>query len=227
MQALRVARGERPVGRKVGFTNRRIWPEYDVWAPIWGPMYDTTVHELAQVGDGFSLAALTEPRIEPEIMFGLARAPRAGMDDAAVLDCIEWVAHGYEIVQSIFPGWKLAGADSEAAYGLHGALLIGPRHPVAPNRAQWLATLHDFEIDLLCNGDVVDRSRSSFVLEGPISSIRYLMDVLAGLPDHAPLAEGEIITTGTLTRAMPIAPGQVWTTQVRGVGLDGVRLVTK
>ncbi len=224
VHAQRVARGERPVGRKVGFTNRRIWPEYGVWAPIWGHVYDTTVRDLVSVADGFSIKHLTEPRIEPEIMFGLARAPQAGMDDAAVLDCIDWVAHGYEIVQSIFAGWKFAAADSEAAYGLHGALLIGPRRPVAPKRTEWLATLRDFEIDLLCNGEVQDRSRSSFVLDGPLSAIRHLMDVLAGLPDHPPLAAGEVVTTGTLTRAMPIAPGQTWTTQVRGVSLDGISL---
>jgi len=224
VHARRVARGERPVGRKVGFTNRRIWAEYGVWAPIWGTMYDTTVHDLAQVQDGFSLAGLAEPRIEPEIMFELASAPRPGMDDAAVLECIEWVAHGFEIVQSIFPAWKLAAADSSAAYGLHGALLIGPRHPVAGKRAEWLATLRDFEIDLLCDRVVADQSRSSFVLDGPLSAIRHLVDVLASLPDHPPLAAGEIVTTGTLTRAMPIAAGQTWSTQLRGVALDGISL---
>src|SRR5690606_11302274 len=35
---LRMARGERPVGWKIGFTNRTIWEEYGVHAPIWGPM---------------------------------------------------------------------------------------------------------------------------------------------------------------------------------------------
>ena len=44
----REARGERPVGRKIGFTNRTIWDEYDVHAPIWGHVYDTTVHDLAR-----------------------------------------------------------------------------------------------------------------------------------------------------------------------------------
>ncbi len=35
IHGLRLARGERPVGRKIGFTNRNIWPEYGVYAPIW------------------------------------------------------------------------------------------------------------------------------------------------------------------------------------------------
>jgi hypothetical protein len=32
----RVHRGERPVGRKIGFTNRNLWAEYQVSTPIWG-----------------------------------------------------------------------------------------------------------------------------------------------------------------------------------------------
>lgn len=224
VHAQRVARGERPLGRKVGFTNRRIWPEYDVWAPIWGHVYDTTVRDLSAVAGGFSIAALSEPRIEPEIMFGLAAAPTPGLDDAAMLACIEWVAHGFEIVQSIFPAWKFAAADTAAAYGLHGALLVGPRHPVAPRRAQWLDALRDFEIDLACDGVVGDSGRASFVLDGPVSAIRFLVDVLARNPTQPPLVAGEIVTTGTLTRALPIAPGQTWTTQLRGVELEGIRL---
>ena len=61
-------------------------------------------------------------------MFGLKAAPLPGMNEAALLDCIEWVTLGYEIVQSIFPGWKFAAADTVAANGVHGALMIGPRH---------------------------------------------------------------------------------------------------
>jgi 2-oxo-3-hexenedioate decarboxylase len=39
-----------------------------------------------------------------------------------------------------------------------------------------------------------------------------------------PLTAGEIITTGTLTRAFPIAAGEVWTTSLGGVPLDGINL---
>src|SRR4029079_7594941 len=44
---MRVARGYRPVGRKIGFTNRRIWDEYGVHAPVWGYIYDRTLRDLA------------------------------------------------------------------------------------------------------------------------------------------------------------------------------------
>ena len=39
----RLARGERVAGRKIGFTNRNLWPVYGVHEPIWGHAYDTTV----------------------------------------------------------------------------------------------------------------------------------------------------------------------------------------
>ena len=39
---LRIARGERPLGYKIGFTNRGIWDRYGVHAPIWGPVWDST-----------------------------------------------------------------------------------------------------------------------------------------------------------------------------------------
>jgi 2-oxo-3-hexenedioate decarboxylase len=46
------------------------------------------------------------------------------MDETVLLACIDWVGHGFEIVQSIFPGWKFSVPDAVAAFGLHGALLI-------------------------------------------------------------------------------------------------------
>jgi 2-oxo-3-hexenedioate decarboxylase len=46
VRSLREARGEKVLGRKIGFTNRTIWEQYGVYAPIWGYVYDTTVRIL-------------------------------------------------------------------------------------------------------------------------------------------------------------------------------------
>ena len=142
VRAKREARGERPVGRKIGFTNRTIWAEYNVHAPMWGYVYDRTVRDLPKGGGDVALRGLAEPRIEPEIVFGLAAPPIPGMDERALIGCIDWVAHGFEIVQSIFPHWTFLAADTIAAYGLHGALRIGPRHSVASRSDDWARTLH-------------------------------------------------------------------------------------
>jgi 2-keto-4-pentenoate hydratase len=214
-------RGATVKGRKIGFTNRTIWQQYNVYAPIWGYAYDRTVHDLA-VTPTLSLGQFSEPRIEPEIMFGLGRAPSAGMDEAALSACIDWVALGYEIVQSIYPGWQFAASDTVAAGGLHGALLIGPRHPFAPRVEEWLTELTDFEIDLSCDGRLIDRGHAKNVLEGPLSALCHLVELLENDPVNPPLAAGEIISTGTLTKAMPVAAGETWTAKPSGIAIEGV-----
>jgi 2-oxo-3-hexenedioate decarboxylase len=220
----REARGERVIGRKIGFTNRTIWPEYGVYAPIWGYVYDTTVRRIADLGGPFGIGHLVEPRIEPEIIFKLARAPEAGMDEQAMLSCIEWVAHGFEIVQSIFPGWRFQAADTVAAFGLHGALLVGEPEPVTPaTMTTWYEALSGFRITLERNGTEQETGCAGNVLTGgPLSALRHLVELLAISPASPPLGAGEIISTGTLTRALPIEPGETWSTKLDGVPLTGI-----
>lgn len=218
----REANGEKVLGRKIGFTNRTIWEQYGVYAPIWGYVYDSTVHDIADIEGAFSLAAFAEPRIEPEVVFGLTAAPDPRMDERELLSCIGWVAHGFEIVQSVFPDWKFAAPDTVAAFGLHGALLIGERHPVADKREEWLRTLSSFDIALHCDGKVVDRGHAGNVLDGPLSALRHVVELLARDNTNPSLAGGEIVTTGTLTQAMLIRPGERWSTALSGISLGGI-----
>jgi 2-oxo-3-hexenedioate decarboxylase len=224
VRQMRETRGETPLGRKIGFTNRTIWDEYQIGAPMWGYIYDATVNDLDDVAATISLAGLAEPRIEPEIIFGLAVAPEPGMDERALLGCVDWVAHGFELVQSIFPRWEFTLPDTVAAYGLHGKLLVGPRHSLAEHGNDWLGNLSTFGIDLKRDGVIVDQGRASNVLGGPLSALRHLVEVLASDPVNPPLAAGEIVTTGTLTRAFPVAPGETWATELTGVALDGIAI---
>jgi 2-oxo-3-hexenedioate decarboxylase len=224
VRQMREARGEMPVGRKIGFTNRTIWAEYNVDRPVWGYMYDSTVYHLAEIDDTFSIVSFAEPRIEPEIVFRLASAPAPGMDERALLGCIDWVAHGFEIVQSIFPGWKFSVPDTVAGLGLHGALLIGPHHPIAERAEDWSRTLSSFEIELLKDGAVVDHGHSSNVLGGPLSALRHLVGILACDQFNPSLNAGELVTTGTLTRAFPVSAGATWRTELTGVALDSIRV---
>jgi len=107
---------------------------------------------------------------------------------------------------------------------LHGALLIGPRQPFRPRAAAWERELAAFEIDLYCNGALADRGCAANVLGGPLSALRHLVGLLAHDPVNPPLKAGEIVTTGTLTRALPVAPSENWHTQLSGIALDGIRL---
>ena len=71
------------------------------------------------------LARFAEPRIEPELVLHFRSTPPLTDDPAEILACIDWIAHGIEIVQSHFPGWKFRAADTVADWALHGTLLVG------------------------------------------------------------------------------------------------------
>jgi 2-keto-4-pentenoate hydratase len=217
------ARGEKITGRKIGFTNREMWKVYGVQSPIWGYATNRTTHELAST-KVMPVKDFTEPRIEPEIMFGLKAAPLPGMNEAALLDCIEWVTLGYEIVQSIFPGWKFAAADTVAANGVHGALVIGPRQVIARRKTEWQRELAAFGVELFCNGKLSQRGGGALVLDSPLLALRHLIELLANDSYNPPLRAGEVISTGTLTLAMPVSVGETWTTQVTGIPLEEISL---
>jgi 2-oxo-3-hexenedioate decarboxylase len=220
--ARRVAQGERVVGRKIGFTNRTIWDEYGVHQPIYGPMYDTTVRNVAGAVE-HALSAYVEPRIEPEIVLGLIAPPETGMDETELMSCIGWIAHGFEIVQSLFPGWVFRHEDCVAAFGLHGGLLIGPRMTLpSGDRTIWREQLSGFSLHLSRAGQEVDVGHAGNVLGGPVSALRHLVEVISADAEAAPLAAGDIITTGTVTRAFPIQPGERWTTRLAGLELPGM-----
>ena len=123
---LRRARGERCVGRKVGFTNRNIWAEYGATSPIWAHVYDSTLIYAKNNKASVSLRGSVAPRIEPELAFRLRAPVPAGCEDpAAVLQSIEWLAPSFEIVDCHFTNWKFTPADSAALFRRHAAWLEG------------------------------------------------------------------------------------------------------
>lgn len=226
VRALRIARGERTLGYKIGFTNRSIWPVYGVHEPIWGPVWDTTVQHLGGTVADASLAGLSQPRLEPEIVFGFAAAPRAGMSEAELAGCLAWVAHGFEIVHTHFDGWRFKAADTVADFALHGRLFIGPQVPI--HRFDRLGPdLAALQVELLCDGEAVDRGQGSIVLDGPLNALRLWVDAMAAQPQRWPIRPGDVVTTGTITDAWPLVPGQTWETKLSDPRLSALRLNTQ
>jgi 2-keto-4-pentenoate hydratase len=217
----RTAAGWKPLGRKIGFTNRSIWPRYGVFQPIFGFVYDRTVSFAPEGSATVSLEGLAQPRIEPEICFGLKGAPPRSKDPAAILAAIDWVAHSIEIVQCALPNWRMLVGDSTAANGLHGALVVGRKVPVA-GFGEAARRLPALQVTLSKGDMVVDRGTGANVLDSPLLALAHLVELLAALPEFPPLAPGEIITTGTMTDAAPVFPGETWSTRFEGDELPGL-----
>ena len=223
----RRARGERTNGRKIGFTNRTIWPEYGVYTPMWAHVYDTTITILDGTEGRLSIGHLAQPRIEPEILLHFSRSPVDAQNEAEILACIDWIAHSIEIVQSHFPDWKFKAEDTAAAFGLHGALIVGPKHPVSEfgSPEELIATLRTFTIALSRDGEVQAHGGGANVLDSPLLAFAHLNSRLREQPQFEPVQAGEIVTTGTLTAALPIKPGETWSTEFSGLAVDPLRII--
>jgi 2-oxo-3-hexenedioate decarboxylase len=219
----RRVRGETPVGRKIGFTNRTIWAEYGVWAPIWSHVYDSTVQHVHDGHARVAIGHLLQPRIEPEIQLHFARTPPVTRDEVAILESIDWIAHGFEIVQSVYPDWRFKKEDAIAAFALHGALVVG--RPVAVRDIDdCAAKLRAFTIALSRDGGQTVRGGGANVLDTPLLAFAHLAETLQKQTRYAPVQAGEIVTTGTLTRALPVAAGETWTTALEGIELAGMSI---
>lgn len=231
LHAHRLAQGWKLAGRKNGFTNRGLWARYGVSGPMWGAVYDRTLIFAQDNRATVPLDGLVQPRIEPEICFKLKTAPATTPEalstyrrnPAALLEAIEWAAHAIEIVQCHHPDWKVTLADCTADNALHGRLIVGT--PVEVQRISGLAAALPFlKVTLRRGGEIVDQGIGANVLDSPLLSLAFLVQILAGQGESPPLQAGEIVSTGTLTDAHPVRAGETWSTDLHGFALRGLTL---
>ena len=200
------------IGRKIGFTNRNIWNIYDVDQPIWGSITTSSVSFFESNFMKIDLSQFCEPRIEPEIVVCLKQKPKHGSENPEIY--LDWIAPGFEIVDSIYPNWKFSLTDAIASGGLHGCLVVGKKFEVNDQTEQ---NLIDVEVSLYKDGRLEEAGTGANVLDGPVSAIRYLHSGLSSIRNQDALSAGNIITTGTMTDAKPIYPKEEWSAKFDGV----------
>jgi 2-oxo-3-hexenedioate decarboxylase len=225
LMRLRRKRGGRPVGRKIGFTNRSIWALYGVDAPMWAHVYADTMSYAANGRAAVSLAGTVSPRMEPEIAFKLRTPIPAGCQDAEqLLRCAEWYAHSVEIVDSHFD-WKFKLADATADWACHARLVIGEPQSIREADIPALArALPQMKVALLKNGIRQIEGVGANVLDSPAYALGFLADLLARQPFMQVLAPGEVVSTGTITDALPVKPGETWSTEISGLPLQNLSI---
>ena len=64
------------------------------------------------------------------------------------------------------------------------------------------------------------------VLDGPLNALRLWVDAMAEFTPDWPIRPGDVVTTGTITDAWPMAPGQVWRSRPDHAALHGLTLRT-
>lgn len=228
---MRTERGERLVGHKIEFANRKVWPcfgkDQALHAPIWTPLFDTTVRNTNQNVAVQSLQGAVQPRIEPHIVLGLGVTPDPAADLGVIAECIDWMAHAIEIAVCPYPAWKFNAPDAIAAFGLHGTILIGEQHHLTKSAKKHLAVmLAAAKISLSCTAEesftLHDAGYGGDVFGSPVHALLHLHRHLCAEPQFPALAAGEIVATGSWTNPFPVQQGQQWRTIFSGLDLQGM-----
>ncbi len=223
---LRRASGRTTVGRKVGYANKALWRVLKLDTLVWARMYDDTVRYAEDDVATLSLGHMYSPKIEPEIVFRLKKPLEGDLrEPAAVLDDVEWLALGFEIIDCVFPGWTFTPADFVASFGLHKALVVGETRLVETERIpELVGQLATFKVRLMKDRQLVDEGSGKNSLRSPALCLGELGSAISRQPGAEPLGAGELVSSGTLTDSHPIASGETWTAIVDGLDLPSVTL---
>ena len=224
---LREEEGRIVAGRKAGYANKAMWRALKLETLVWAHMYDDTVHYSVNGRSVFDLSAgqPLEARIEPEIVFKLKHAPEAGLDAAEVLQAVEWLAIGFEIIACPFPDWQFQPADFVAAWGLHRRLIVGAPCAVNTDNIPALTEqLQNFKLRLLKNGQVAAEGAGRNSLRSPALCLAEFAGAAQRQTGCEPVKAGELFSSGTLTSAQPISPGEEWCVELEGLHIPNLTL---
>lgn len=216
--------GRVATGRKIGFTNPAAWANMELNTPVWGFVYTHTVIDSASGVTTVDIQRTMQPKIEPEIMFGLKSGVIGTGDPVAALQAVEWIALGFEVVSCPYPDWKFKGVDAVSAFGLHHALYVGPKRMLTPqdDLTALVAQLGSASARIYKNDTVAGEGSGAIVLGNPARALAAIAIVIANQPQFAPLGVGEIISSGTLTPPPAIAVGDTIRAEVQGIDLAPV-----
>lgn len=212
--SIRLSRGEKLIGAKIGFTNRAVWPKLNISAPIWGSVWDSTFFRLSSNGvSAARISSLCQPRIEPEIVFRLKAPVCASMSRQEIFECIETIAPAFEIVQCHSVDWKLSAELGVTDVGLHGQLWVGEEFPLralSPSLYDLEHNLSSASVYMSCNEEESYSGYGSNVMENPFNSLCEFLSLLEVYGVELSLSNGFLISTGSWTEAPKIDLGEEW-----------------
>ena len=206
----RLARGERQVGLKMGFTSRAKMIQMGVSDLIWGRLTDA-MHLAA--GAELPFGRFIHPRAEPEIAFRLARPLAGEVSLEEAMAAVDGIAPAIEIIDSRYANFRFSLTDVVADNSSSSALVTGDW--VAPA----LLGSEEITMELLVDGVVVEHGTSAAILGNPWQS---LVEAARLSSVNGPgLAAGWIVMAGAATAAYALAPGMRVSTRAGALGETG------
>ncbi len=208
--------GDRVVGYKLGLTSAPMQQLLGVDSPDFAPVMASHVRADAAAVEASDFIA---PRLEAEIALVLGD-DLAGPDCAAVdvLRATEGAVAALELVDSRIADWKITLADTVADMASSGAIVLGGR----------AVPLDDIDLRLLGmvfsrGGDVIATGAGAAALGNPAEAVAWLVRTLNHFGGS--LSAGQVVMTGALHAAVPVAAGEVYRADFDRLGPVSVRII--
>lgn len=212
---LQVANGARIVGHKIGLTSRAMQSQMRINEPDFGALLDYMV-----MSDGCSLrsADFVDPKLEVEMAFVFHQPLEGdGLTVADVMRATEFVQPALELIDArshrVHPetGKPRTIVDTIADNAADAGVILGGR-PMRPDAVdlRWAGAI--FSV----NGVVEETGLAAGVLNHPANGIVWLARRLA--PMGLRIEPGQIILSGSFTRAVACTPGQTFTADYGPLG---------
>lgn len=202
----RIARGEKRVGVKMGFTSRSKMAQMGLHDVIWGRLTDAM---LVEEGGATEFSRYVHPRTEPELAFILKKPLAGSVTAAEALAAVEAVAPAIEIIDSRYVDFKFSLPDVIADNASSSGFVVGP----------WCDPRQDFGnlgLALQIDGRVVQVGSTAAILGHPIRSLVAAARLSAEAGE--PLQAGWIVMAGGATAAEWIKPGNYVSVEVERLG---------
>lgn len=197
--SLRLAAGERVIGWKLGYTSEVMRRQMGIDRPNVGPLTDWM---RLNSGDAVS-ERLMQPRVEPEIGVRLITAldARQGpVERHTVAAAVEGAHACLEVVHSTWTGYRFNLEQNTADNSSAGQVVIGPRLPIAD-----LMALDTVAVRLSDGATELGQGKGADADGHPLDAVARLARELAAFDQR--LEAGDLVITGGLTAACPLATG--------------------
>ena len=198
---MRLARGEKIVGRKIGLTSKAIQQQLGVSEPDYGALWQSSFYPAENGRVSIPADAFMQPRIEGEVAFLIGKSlPGPDVTAEQVLAAPDACAIGVEIVASRIADWKIKLADTIADNASYGGFTLGPW-----DKRLREADLGTVQMKIRLNGADAAEGVGSAALGHPAKSTAWLANTL--LEFGVSLEPGDIVISGGITKMLPITSG--------------------
>jgi len=198
---MRLERGEKIVGRKIGLTSKAIQTQLGVNEPDYGNLWKSSFHEAKAGQVNIPASEFLQPRIEGEIAFLFGKSLRgSNITPEQVLDATEACAMGIEIVASRIVDWRIKLVDTVADNASYGGFTVGPW-----DEQMKKADLGALAMTIHHNGELAAEGLGSAALGHPATSTAWLANKL--LEFGVSLEPGDVVISGGITKMLPVKAG--------------------